>query len=261
MKWNKIVLALLLVVCVFCSGAAFADTAEMSEIYINNEYSRMLGCVPGVSCVIKKTNESEHPIVLVGIDGTMWAPWRSIANQECLAEQDMLFVRCDVGLETEYLIYCTRSEAYAKMVVKQLGITFPETKNVILYAFSKGGWYVNDIYKELKAQGYGIVFVWCNDACPAYKDYWKGGKLPNGLGYPDVEADNVPTYVAYSTKKEGVIPGRGTINGSTYDYGHSLKPENVVFVKEYVCPHNQLGARSAEDLAIAVRDTKQHMLK
>ena len=265
MKWMKVV-AQLLIVCVLvvgclCMGTACAEMTEAREIKINNEYSRMLGYNPGMECVVKTTPGTEHPIVLIAIDGTLWAPGRSIANQPCMADQDMMFVRCDSGMETESLIYCTRSEAYAKMVVEQLKESFPNTETLILYAYSKGGWYLNDLYKEVKAQGYEVAFVWCNDACPAYKFYWKGGKLPNGLGYPAVEEDHVPIYIAYSTKAAGVKPGQGTINGSTYDYGHDLKPDNVVFVKEYVCPHNQLGAHSAEDLATAVASFKNDYFK
>lgn len=263
MKWFKVV-AQLLIVCVLivgclCTGMACADMAEAKEIKINNEYSRMLGCNPGMACVVKTTSAKEHPLVVVAIDGTLWAPGRSIANQECLADQDMMFVRCDMGPETDSLVYYTRSEAYAKMVAEQLKVSFPDAETLILYAYSKGGWYLNDLYKEVKERGYKVAFVWCNDACPAYKDYWQGGKLPKGLGYPAVEEDNVPIYVAYSTKANGVVPGQGTINGSTYDYGHSRKPDSVVFVKEYVCPHNQLGARSAADLAEAVANYKKEL--
>lgn len=227
-----------------------------SELRIKSSQSKLLGYTGGLECVVKKKTNGHDPLVVIAIDGTLWAPGRSIACQTCLADQEMMFVRCETGRETDSVLGTDklRSEIYAELIMDEFKTEFPEAETLILYVYSKGGWYLNDLYREAKSRGYGIGFVWCNDACPSYTDYWCGGRLPNGLGFPDVEADRIATYVAYSRKTDNTVPGKGTISGATYDYGHSKRPDNVVFCQGYTCRHNQMGAASAEDFAKAISE-------
>lgn len=181
-------------------------------------------------------------LVVLGVDGG-WNPERSIAYQEQLAEFNILYVRPAASndayeprkINAVNEVYKENQERFARYIVPLLNEKFP-TQRVALFGYSRGGWYLEELYKELKASGRTVVFAWCNDGCP--------GDKRNIYGFPELEKDGIPIYVAMSSV------GGGNIVNRTYAYAESGNP-NIVFSKKYDSYHNTLSIAIADDF----RDT------
>ena len=90
----------------------------------------------------------------------------------------------------------------------------------------------------LKEKGREVLLAWCNDACP--------GDDKSIFGFPAIEEDGIPVYVAVSTRDGGKIVNR------TKRYGESGNPD-IVFFKQYDCKHAELSAAAAEDIKDTLR--------
>ena len=66
------------------------------------------------------------------------------------------------------------------------------------------------------------------------------------FGYPAIEEDGIPVYVAVSMRDGGKIVAR------TKQYGESGNPD-IVFFKQYDCKHGELSAAAAEDIRNALK--------
>ena len=141
------------------------------------------------------------------------------------------------GYDNEEPACWKNQKLFAQQMVRLLGKKFP-TQRVVLFGFSRGGWYLDELYKELKDHGREVLLAWCNDACP--------GDDKTVFGYPAIEEDGIPVYVAVSMRDGGKIVAR------TKQYGESGNPD-IVFFKQYDCKHGELSAAAAEDIRNALK--------
>ena len=263
--------AILTILCLFISvQAGIGVPVTVKEVKTAHiPQSEQLGYSSLDYVTRKRVDGSHAETVILAVDGSCWAPDRSIVNQECLADREMLFVRSDCGNSAEIW----RNRRYAACVVKLFSCEFPAARNVVLYAYSKGGWYIDSIYEVLREQGYSVLFYWCNDACPSQRilspdgsaSLRKNGKIvysscaliPNGIGYAHLEADKVPIYVATSKRDEnGKGGGSGLISEVTEEYAFEYcQAFGGVLQGYYTYPgvtHGHLGSASAADFANAL---------
>ena len=260
---KKVIGIMLVVLFVFgmvvtaCAGN-HADLTVEKKASCHVAWSEGLGYT-SLEYVTQKKTEAHDDTVILAIDGSFWSPDNSIVKQECLDEYEILYVSSDKGNGAEV----SRNIKYARIVVDLLEEEFPEARKVVLYAFSKGGWYIDKVYVALKERGYDVLLYWCSDACPSQRpsplpedhvDVLKGrdGKIiysrcsliPNGLGYTHLEEDKVPIYVAVSKQTRRVIAEVTAEYGTEY-----CEKFGGVLMGYYEYPdanHEQLEASSAE---------------
>ena len=234
-------IALAALIAFVVHACAFAGTeadgaVEESRIYVH-------GFGP-IYCLEYITRYAEGDLVVLGVDAG-WLPKQSIAYQKPLEDVNILYVRPPASNDGYAPVSDKRvSESnrnnqilFAQQIVPLLEKKFP-SQRVALFGFSRGGWYLDELYKELKAHGREVVLAWCNDACP--------GDDKDIYGFPELEKDGIPIYVAISSG------GGGKIVSRTRKYGESGNPD-VVFFRKYGCNHTELSAAAAEELRAALR--------
>ena len=248
MKRVSLFLLVLSLVLAFCACAA-AGGGESSggdegsadqEVEVSKLKVKGFGPIQEIDYLIRR---GRGDLVVLGVDGG-WAPERSIVYQEALSEFNILYMR-PAASNTAYLpyrknavseVYKPHQRNFAKQVVPLLNEKFP-TQRVVLFGHSRGGWYLDELYRELKAAGRTVVFAWCSDACP--------GDERSIYGFPEIEKDAVPIYVATSSA------GGGKIVQRTRDYAQS-GISDIVFSKKYDCNHSMLSIAAAEDFRDAL---------
>ena len=212
------------------------DAVEENVIYVHG-----FGPIHKLDYLIRY---GEGDLVILGVDAG-WIPKQSIVYQEALKDVNMLYLRppasnegyAPVNNKTVSETNKNNQKLFAQQMVRLLGKKFP-TQRVVLFGFSRGGWYLDELYKELKDHGREVLLAWCNDACP--------GDDKTIFGFPAIEEDGIPVYVAVSTRDGGKIVNR------TKRYGESGNPD-IVFFKQYDCKHAELSAAAAEDIKDALR--------
>lgn len=230
------VLAALLALAIHAPSLAGTGTEEEGSLYVFDFWPiRNLAYI---------ARYGDGDVVVLGVDGA-WVPERSIARQEALAEFNMLYFQPPASNDgyapkrNRAVSETNRNNQirFAQQIVPVLEQKFP-TQRVALFGYSRGGWYLDELYKELKAHDREVVFAWCCDACP--------GDDKSIYGFPELEKDGIPIYVALSSG------GAGKIIRRTKEYGESGNPA-VVFFRQYERNHSELSAAVAEDLRDALR--------
>lgn len=254
MNKKTLLLVLAVVIAIRTSGTVFFCSAfaeqkghipssleENSAVEENVIYVHGFGPIRKLDYLIRY---GEGDLVILGVDAG-WIPKESIVYQEALKDINILYLRppasnegyAPINNKTVSETNKKNQKLFAQQMVRLLGKKFT-TQRVVLFGFSRGGWYLDELYKELKDHGREVLLAWCNDACP--------GDDKTIFGYPAIEEDGIPVYVAVSARDGGKIVAR------TKQYGESGNPD-IVFFKQYDCKHGELSAAAAEDLRDALR--------
>lgn len=207
--------AILLVLALWISGGAGETVTGEFGLWNLHKNSRRY---------IANIADTESDTVLLAVSGSGWYEDRLLVNQPELAELNVLYVQ---SIDDE--AYGGIQDGYAKYVVKLLNKVFPNQKRVALYGYSRGGYFLNSLYLELKADR-EILFAWANDA------------IPQIGGFPDIEADGIPVCVTWSNEKEK------NITTKTKEYGDRMAGA-LLLKKMYDTGHNFVEIAAAKDMA------------